>query len=427
MANARFTAKEQEKATILSAAIEGKITNDQAARQLGLSVRQVQRAKVKIRENGVSSIVHQLKGKPSNHRYTQETKTTVVKTIKEKYDDFKPSFATEKLAENDAIHISRETTRLWMIEYGLWKSRKQKQNQYRSWRPRKEYFGELEQFDGSYHYWFENRYCDQAGNPIEACLLAAIDDATGEITKATFSPNEGVEAVFTFWKQYVQKRGKPLSIYLDKFSTYKINHKAAVDNSELMTQFQRAMQTLGIILITAHSPQAKGRVEKLFETLQDRLVKEMRLAGVNAPAQGNRFLEEVFIPKFNQKFAVVPVQAGNVHKPLSETDRKNLKRIFSVQSKRKVNNDFTIQFKNRWLQLTEVQPTTVRARDTIIVEEWLDGTIHLSFHEHYLSFLLLPQRPQKIKKNPVILTTHKLNWKPPPNHPWKRRMLPIRG
>jgi hypothetical protein len=211
MGHLQFTARDQEKATILKAAIEGKLTNGQAAKQLRLSIWQVQRAKAKIRRDGISAVIHQLKGKPSNHHLAKDVKEKSLKAIKEKYADFKPSFATEKLAENHNINISYGTTRLWMIEEGLWKPRKQKQPKYRSWRPRKEYLGELQQFDGSYHLWFENRYCDANGDPIEVCLLASIDDATGKITKASFSANEGIEAVFTFWKEYIEEFGKPLS------------------------------------------------------------------------------------------------------------------------------------------------------------------------------------------------------------------------
>ena len=186
-----------------------------------------------------------------------------------------------------------------------------------------------------------------------------------------------------------------------------------------MTQFQRAMQDLGIILISAHSAEAKGRIERLFGTLQDRLVKEMRLTGINNPTSGNIFLEKVFLPKFNDKFAVVSAKEGNVHHSLIQQDTKNLKRIFSVQSQRQVNNDFTIQFKNRWYQLAEVQPVTVRAKNTVLVEEWLDGTTHFSLREKYLIYILLPGKPQKVAKPPLILTTHVLNWKPLPNHPWR--------
>jgi hypothetical protein len=309
-----------------------------------------------------------------------------------------------------------------MIKEGLWKTRKQEKAIYRSWRPRKEYFGEMEQFDGSYHYWFEYRFFDSEGNPIEVCLLAAIDDATGKITKAQFMANEGVVAVSTFWKEYVRETGKPLNIYLDKFSTYKINHKSAVDNSELITQFQRIMKTIGVNLITAHSPQAKGRIERLFQTLQDRLIKEMRLAGINTPAEGNKFLKKIFLPKWNSSnFVVIPTKEGDVHKPLLPEEKKSINHIFSIQEARRINLDFTIQFKNNWYQLTEIQPTTVRPLERVTMETWLDGSVHVILKEHELTFIILPKKPKKQRiKQPVILTTHTLNYKPPPNHPWRR-------
>lgn len=420
MAEHIFTVEEQYKFDVITKVLQKQIKSGQAAKILGISSRQVRRLAQAVNRNGKTALVHKLKGKPSNHQLEQSVKEKVLQLVREKYADFKPTFAAEKLQENDHVSINPQTLRRWMAANSLWKTRKQKQVTYRSWRPPKEYFGEMEQFDGSYHHWFEDRYCDLDGNPIEVCLLAAIDDATGKITKAQFSANEGVVAVFLFWKAYIQKIGKPLKVYLDKFSTYKINHKAAVDNNELMTHFQRAMQDLATELISAHSPEAKGRIERLFETLQDRLVKEMRLAGVNNPDEGNTFLEEIFISKFNERFAVPSAKDGDVHRPLAKTDQKNLNRIFSIQSKRKVNNDFTIQFKNHWYQLAEIQPTTVRARDILLVEEWLDGTLHFSLREKYLTYTVLPGRPKRIKKQPVILTTHKLNWKPSADHPWKK-------
>lgn len=306
-----------------------------------------------------------------------------------------------------------------MTKEGLWKPRKQKKTTYRSWRPRKDYFGELQQFDGSYHNWLEKRYCDEQGNPREMCLLASIDDATGNITKATFSANEGVIAVFTFWKAYMEDFGKPEHIYLDKFSTYKINHKAAVDNHELLTQFERATKQLSIDLIPAHSPQAKGRIERLFGTLQDRLVKELRLANIATEQAANIFLQEVFIAKYNRKFSVIPAKTGDAHKPLEKEEEKNLNHVFSLQEARRVNNDFTIQFKNKWYQLQEIQPTTVRPHMVILMETWLDESVHVMLNKHELAYLLLPEKPKKQSKQPPILTTHPLNWKPPLNHPWR--------
>ncbi len=411
--------KEQARLDVIKKLLARKITNDLAAKTLGISTRQVKRLKKKVRSEGEQAVIHGLKEKLGNHRINDVVKQKALSFIRETYSDFKPTFATEKLAENHDIHISYGTTRLWMAKEGLWKVRRQKQTTYRSWRPRKDYYGELVQFDGSYHHWFEDRHKDENGNG-EVCMLAAIDDATGRITKATFSANEGVVAVFTFWKEYILTNGKPLAIYLDRFSTYKINHKAAVDNQELMTQFQRATKDLGIELITAYSPEAKGRVERLFGTLQDRLVNEMRLDNINTPNEGIKYLEEIFISKFNRRFSVTPTKEGDLHRPLTDTDRKNLNRIFSVQSTRQVNNDFTIQFKNHWYQLAEVQPTTIRPRETVLVEEWLDQTVHFSLKGNYLIYVLLPKRPEKRKKQPAILTTHRLNWKPPADHPWRK-------
>ncbi len=415
-----LTSKEQATFTVVRQVLQAEITNGTAAAILGISTRQIKRLKKKVREEGERGVVHRLKGEESNHRIDPSLKQKALNHIREEYKDFKPLFASEKLEEQHGIKLNPQTTRRWMIKEGLWRQRKQKKVTYRSWRPRKEYFGQLEQFDGSYHYWLEDRYCDNNGTPIELCLLASIDDAKGEITKAEISQNEGVVAVFTFWKSYILTHGKPVAIYLDKFSTYKLNHKGAVDNSELMTQFGRAMKDLSIVLITANSPQAKGRVERLFQTLQDRLVKELRLARINTPKAAQVFLDTVFIPTFNKKFSVTPIKEEDIHRPLSEAERQQLDRIFSIQSIRRVNNDFTVQFKNKWYQLAEIQLTTIRPRELVIVEQWLDETIHLNKRGYYLNFILLPKKPERVRRAPIILTTHALNWKPPIDHPWRK-------
>lgn len=421
--SATLSEKERIRLEVIRSLLAKEITNDHAARILGISARQVKRLKKRVRSEGEQAVIHKLKGGLGNHRIADAIKQKALSVIRDIYSDFKPTFATEKLGENHAIRISPETTRLWMTKEGLWRPHHQRQSTYRSWRPRKDYYGELIQFDGSYHHWFEDRYSDENGNG-EVCLLAAIDDATGQITRATFSANEGVVAVFNFWKGYVLIHGKPLAIYLDSFSTYKINHKGATDNKELMTQFGRAAKDLAIELITAHSPEAKGRVERLFGTLQDRLVREMRLEGLNTPKDGNKFLKEMYIQKFNRRFSITPEKEGDIHRVLTNTDRKNLNRIFSIQSKRRINNDFTIQFKNKWCQLAEVQPTTIRPKETVLVEEWLNGTLHFSLRGYYLIYFILPKKPVLKKRQPVILTTHRLNWKPPANHPWRKSYKP---
>jgi hypothetical protein len=180
------------------------------------------------------------------------------------------------------------------------------------------------------------------------------------------------------------------------------------------------MRQLNINPISANSPQAKGRIERLFETLQDRLVKEMRLAKVNTPEEGNRILQ-VFIPKFNEKFAVIPAKDGDVHRPLLQEEKENINHIFSIHDTRRVNLDFTIQFKNNWYQLTEIQPTTVRPLMIALMEIWLDGSVHILLKNHELASILLPEKPKKQRmKQPTILTTHALNYKPPPDHPWRK-------
>lgn len=421
MAENRLNSEEQYKFDIITKVIKKEIKPRQASKILGISPRQIRRLKIGVKIEGASAIIHKLKGKLGNHHIDISVKEKALSFIEKTYTDFKPTFASEKLKENHDIHISSETARLWMIEKKLWESRKQKQITYRSWRPRKKSFGELIQFDGSYHYWLENRFVDANRDPIELCLLAGIDDATGKITKAEFLANEGVVAVFTFWKEYIQEKGKPVEIYLDKFSTYKINHKAAVDNKDLITQFERAMRQLDINPIPANSPQAKGRIERLFKTLQDRLVKELRLANISTPHGGNKFLKEIFIPKFNEKFAVIPAEEGNVHRPLLKEEKESLSHIFSIQETRRVNLDFTIQFKNNWYQLTEIQPTTVRPLMRVLMETWLDGSIHIMLKDQELAFIILPEKPRKQRiKQPIILTTHKLNYKPPANHPWRK-------
>jgi hypothetical protein len=275
----------------------------------------------------------------------------------------------------------------------------------------------MQQFDGSYHHWLENR-CG------ELCLLLSIDDATGKITHAKFDYNEGVMAVFKFWTEYFDKNGLPVSIYLDKFSTYKVNHKNAVDNTELKTQFERAMRQAGVEPITAHSPEAKGRVERVFGTLQDRLVKEMRLAGIATIEEANKFLEE-YIPKFNARFSVVPNRKANLHRNVNSQLKEKLPQVFSRQSRRMVHNDYTVMFENKYFQLNKEQPTTVYKKDAVIIEEHLDGNIKINHDGHYLNYAVLPERPKKIIDVKLIALTRRKqsDWKPPIDHPWRKPFI----
>lgn len=258
-----MTEKELAKYDIIKSLIDNKINGADASKQIGLSVRQTKRLKIKVIQFGAEGLAHGNRGRASNRKLSAEIVEKAEKYLKEKYYDFGPTFASEKLDENHKIKINKETLRIIMTRMGLWKPKPRKQPKKRHiWRARKDNYGEMEQFDGCYYIWFGDE---------KSCLLLSVDDATGKITYAVFDINESTKSVFRFWIGYFKKNGLPLSIYLDKFSTYKINHKNAVDNKDMITQFARAINQVGVRPITAHSPEAKGRVERMFETLQDRL------------------------------------------------------------------------------------------------------------------------------------------------------------
>jgi len=410
--------KEVLRYDIVQDLIIGKIDGTEAAKQLNLSVRQTKRLKSKVKEKGIKGIIHSNRGRKSNNKIPIEKIKKIESIIKEKYHDFGPTFTTEKLEENHQIKISKESTRVIMTNIGLWQIKSKRQSKkYHSWRARKDNFGEMQQFDGSYHHWLEDRF-------EELCLLLSIDDATGNVTHAKFDYNESTIAVFKFWTEYFAQNGLPVSIYLDKYSTYKINHKNAVDNKDMITQFERAINCVGVRPITAHSPEAKGRVERVFQTLQDRLVKEMRLHNISTIEEANEFLKE-YIPKFNAKFAVVSGKKANLHKKVNKQLEEKLPQIFSVQNERKVNNDYTIMFKTKYLQLDQKQPTTVYKKDAVIMEEHLDNTIKINLKGHYLNYKVLPERPKKQIniKLPAITGQKQSGWKPPIDHPWRTQLI----
>ena len=408
--------KELSRYDVIRDLIDSKINGTDASKQIGVSVRHIKRLKAKVIKFGAEGLAHGNRGKAGNRKLDTEIIEKAKKYLKEKYFNFGHTFAAEKLEENHNIKINKETVRRIMVSEKLWKSKPRKQPKKRHiWRARKDNYGEMQQFDGSYHIWFGDE---------ESCLLLSVDDATGKITHAKFDYNESVVAVFKFWLEYFNKNGLPLSIYLDKFSTYKVNHKNAVDNKDLITQFERAMNQIGVKPITAHSPEAKGRVERMNGTLQDRLVKELKLAGITTIEKANEFLKE-YIPKFNAKFAVAPNRKADLHKKMNKQLLEKLPQIFSIQDKRKVMNDYTIMFENKFFQLNEKQPTTVYKKDTVIVEKHLHGEIKINLKEHYLDYTELPERPQKIIniKLPALTIRKQSNWKPPIDHPWRRQFL----
>lgn len=391
--------RELKRYSVIAQLIKKLINGTTAAELLKLSVRQVKRLKAAVLESGAKGLIHGNRGQTSNHRIDRREKEKIVLLLHKHYPDFGPTFAAEKLDELHDIKHDSKTIRAIMIEEKLWKTRPLKSaSDHRSWRERKHCIGEMQQFDGSYEYWFEDR-------SSKCCLLAAIDDASGIVTHAKFVQDEGVMPVFGFWQEYLLLHGKPMAIYTDKFSTYKMNHKQAMENYDQKTQFQRAMSELQIEPIFANSPEAKGRVERLFGVLQDRLIKELRLAKINNIEDANRFLKK-YLVKFNRQFGVEPKNKINLHRTLSEKETRILGGILSRQTKRVVQNDFTISFQSRWYQLTKDQPVTIGKHDQVIVEERTNGDIQIRFGGKYLNYERLPEyakKPRRVEQNMWVI------------------------
>lgn len=412
--------KELDKLDIFKKLTAGQLNGSEAAKCLKVSTRHVRRLKVGYKTKGVTALIHAGRGKPGNRRLPPKEKDRIAELLKARYADFKPGFAAEKLEQLHHIKRDAKTIRKIMIELDLWQPRKQKVgSEYRSWRERKDSYGQLVQYDGSYEFWFENR------GP-KCCLLASIDDATGRV-QAVFGQDEGTLPTMRYWHDYIVKDGRPQAIYVDKFSTYTQNHAVARENTDNLTQFARAMKEMGIDLITANSPQAKGRVERLFLTLQDRLIKELRLASISTIAEANEFLQQTFLPAFNSRFMVVPKRRANLHRKLSKTEMNNLPSILSRQNQRVVQNDFTISHNMVHYQISNEQRVTVCRKDRIIVEERFDGSFHLRLRSKYLNYSILPNKPKKQKTAQWVIAASGGNDKrahqPKADHPWKKQFI----
>ncbi len=407
--------KEVSRYDIIQKAIKKEIKGIEAADILNLTARHIRRLKKKITEKGLQGLMHAGRGKPSKRKLPEKETEKIKKLLHKYYPDFGPTFAAEKLEELHKIKHDPKTIRAIMIAEELWKPKKKKKQEYHSWRQRRTAFGELEQYDGSYEYWLEDR------GP-KCCLLASIDDATGKITHAKFDKHEGVEPTFKFWEEYIEKNGKPHEIYVDKFSTYSMNHKLAKENPDTLTQFERAMKAFNIGVIKANSSQAKGRVERLFETLQDRLIKELRLNKISTIPRANEFLEKVFIPKFNAKFGVVPRSDANLHKKITKQEKDKFPSIFCRHYERTIRNDYTLSYKSSWYQLEATQAVAMRSKEVVTVEERFDGTVKFILRGKYLNYKQLPERPLKISQKSIPWVLAKsLPIVPAKDHPWRSR------
>ena len=406
--------KERDRLAAIRAVANGQITQTQAAKQLGISTRQVSRTVTRYRQEGDAGLIHRSRGRPSNRQLPAEVKTRAIELLKEHYSDFGPTFAAEKLDERNGISVSKETVRRWMVEAGLHKPRARKVT-HRAQRERRPCVGELLQIDGSQHRWFEGR------GAVEPHLIGAIDDATGRIFMQ-FAPAESTEAVMRLLRDYIAVNGRPLAIYADRHSIYQTNQKASVEEQlaglEAETQLGRALRELDIEYIAAYSPQAKGRIERSFRTHQDRLVKELRLAGISDIDGANRFLKEHFIDHHNSRREVQAACTHDAHRSAEDFD---LDAILSHQQTRVVTNDYTVSYYGTRYQIARESALPGLRGGKVIVEVRLDGSVHVRFKGRYLTVRPLPPpqpkvnqpKPRRARREGTAVT-------PAADHPWRR-------
>jgi len=391
--------KELKRLHVIHKVIEGSLTEKEAARLLSLSERQVRRIVKRIGEEGDRGIVHKSRGRPSNRHLPSTLKERVIHLYRTTYTGFGPTFFVEKLTEAEGITVSDETARTWLMEEGEWKKHR-KQKARHQWRERKHHYGEMIQLDGSHHDWFE-------GRGPRCVFMGYIDDATSRVY-GRFYGYEGTIPAMDSFKRYIKKYGIPMSVYCDKHTTYKSPAKPSEDE-EPLSEFGRALTELGVEIIHANSPQAKGRVERLFKTLQDRLVKEMRLKGVSTIEEGNSFLVR-YLPVHNRKFAIKPFKRESLHVKAGDVD---LDTILCIKTERTVRNDHVIQH-NRKLYQIENRASLKK----VMVEDLIDGTMKIRHGKLLLSFHEIDKRPEKQKEEPSF--NLRKTRKPSPDHPWRK-------
>ncbi|MGX9990362.1 ISNCY family transposase (plasmid) [Rhizobium sp. Z1P35] len=367
--------RDLQRIEILSKVIAGRMTMVSAAHVLDLSTRQVRRLLERINTGGAASIRHKAIGRPSNNRISDGVRDYAVTLVRECYADFGPTLAAEKLAELDGLTVSRETLRQWMTEAGLWLSRKQRRTFHQP-RLRREAYGELVQIDGSEHRWFEDR-----GDPCS--LLVFVDDATGKLMQLRFVRSESAFSYFEALALYLKHHGAPIAFYSDKHSVFRVAKKDA-KGGQGMTQFGRALCELNIEILCANSSQAKGRVERMNRTLQDRLVKELRLAGISGMDDGNAFLSG-FIERYNARFAIVPTRPDNLHRPMNlASDR--LKDILCKREQRYVGAQLTFSFERKRIMLEETEVTRGLAGRYVETYAYADGRLDVRWKGHSLPY-----------------------------------------
>lgn len=413
MGKLRLSKKERGRLDILKKVECGKLSVRKGAELLGLSYRQMLRLLKRHIADGPSGIGHRLRNQKSNHEISAPRRERILELYRTKYHDFGPTLAVEYLARDDDERIGVETLRCWLTAAGLWQPRRQGAR-HRAWRERRACWGEMVQMDGSEHDWFE-------GRRPRASLMVLIDDATNW-THAKFFESETTAAAMDVFQEYVRYYRLPRSLYVDRDSIYETTRDSTVDEAlrdqTPLTQFGRAMQALGVELILAYSPQAKGRVERRHGVFQDRLVKALRLQNISTLEAANRYLEQTFLDELNTRFSVEAKSPANLHRAIGPEIR--LEHVLCYQEARVVQNDWTVSWCNRILQLSEKHQKLRLARKKILVSELLDGTLRLTYQGHVLSWTELPVRPPRPSKKPTSPPKSKPRYKPPVGHAWRR-------
>ena len=380
-----MTQGELKRLHVIRKALDKLITQAEAAGIIGICLRQAQRIARAVKDQGDKGVIHKSRGQASNRTLPNKIKDKALKLYKEKYHDFGPTLGSEKLFEIDKIKINDETLRLWLLQAGI-SYKKRKARPHRQWRERKHSFGEMIQMDGSHHNWFESR------GP-ECVLMGYIDDATGS-PFGRFYSYEGTLPAMDGLKRYIEKFGIPVSVYLDKHPTYKSTKKQTIEdelnNLDPLSQFERACEELGIRVIHADSPQAKGRIERLFKTFQNRLIKEMRLKGIKSIEEANKFLTH-YLPAYAKRFAVQPANNTDLHRSITKS--VDLNAVFCVKTMRVLRNDFTVAHNSKLYQIED----NLNAKK-VTVEERANGSIHISYKNKDLKFKEITTRPKKQQK-----------------------------
>jgi transposase len=416
-----MSGKEVSRLEVMQRMKSKSLSQREAAEMIGVSVRQVKRMFKAYREKGAAGLVSQRRGQVSNNRLSEATQAQALDLLGSKYRGFGPTFACEKLVEVEGLRISKESVRKMMMAAGLWKARRVRKIVTHQMRERRPCQGELVQIDGSPHDWFE-------GRAAECVLLVFIDDATGNLLQLLFVGSESFFSYCAAAQAYFERYGKPVAFYSDKHSIFRVNMPNSISGDNL-TQFGRAMQALDIRIICANTPQAKGRVERANQTLQDRLVKEMRLRGISSIEAGNAYLPE-FITDFNQRFGVQPISQHNAHRPLTAQD--NLLRILTWQEPRTLSKNLTLQFEKVIYQVQTERPTYAMRNAQVTVCKDASGNITLLYKEKSLPYTIFHKQAHQAeivetKDLDAILPTQRTTQTPAPNHPWKQYRQHING